>query len=62
MFAEHDKDIYDGKYHNMIEHKDFTVHWNGIYCDCLDCCHPSNYLIPAIKDIEEDAEGFEVEF
>ena len=62
MAADCDNDIYEeGKYHNMIYGKDFTVHWNGIYCDCLDGCHPCNYLIPAIENIEVDADGEEVD-
>lgn len=59
---EIDNNIDNGPCENQIYGKDFTIHWNGIYCDCLDGCHPCNYLIPAIKDIDEDAEGFEIEF
>ena len=59
---ENENDIEDGACFNQIYGKDFTVHWNGIYCDCLDGCNPCNYLIPAIENIEEDSDGFEVEF
>lgn len=31
-----------------------TVHWNGIYCDCDDGATPYNYIIPAIKDVDEE--------
>ena len=34
--------------------KDMTVHWNGIYCNCTDGAVIANYLIPAIKDIDEE--------
>lgn len=39
------KDIYDGD----IYGKDFTVHWNGIYCNCGDGATASNNIIPGIE-------------
>ena len=40
-----DNDIYG---HNV------TVHWHGMYCDCSDGATPSNFIIPAIKDCDND--------
>lgn len=38
---------------------DITVHWNGIYCNCGDGATPSNYIIPAIKECDEELGGDE---
>ena len=40
-----DNDIYG---HNI------TVHWHGMYCDCSDGATPSNFIIPAIKDCDNE--------
>ena len=40
-----DNDIYG---HNV------TVHWHGMYCDCSDGATPSNFIIPAIKDCDNE--------
>ena len=40
-----DNDIYG---HNV------TVHWHGMYCDCSDGTTPSNFIIPAIKDCDNE--------
>ena len=31
-----------------------TVHWHGMYCDCSDGATPSNFIIPAIKDCDNE--------
>ncbi len=43
---------------NDIYGKDFTVHWNGIYCNCGDGAIVSNNLIPGIEGVldEDDTE------
>lgn len=43
---------------NDIYGKDFTVHWNGIYCNCGDGAVVSNNLIPGIEGVldEDDTE------
>ena len=40
-----DNDIYG---HNV------TVHWHGMYCDCSDGATPLNFIIPAIKDCDNE--------
>ena len=49
---EKSEDPCDGS--NDIYGKNFTVHWNGIYCDCGDGAAPSNYIIPAIEGIDDE--------
>lgn len=36
-----------------------TVHWHGIYCDCSDGATPSNLIIPAIEDCDDELCGME---
>ena len=33
---------------------DFTIHWNGIYCNVGDGATPANHIIPAIEDCSEE--------
>jgi len=40
--------------------KDFTIHWNGIYCNVGDGATPSNYIIPAIQDCDEELDEEEI--
>lgn len=46
MFATNDT--------SNIYGKEVTVHWNGYYCSCSDGATPSNYIIPAIQDCDEE--------
>ena len=46
MFATDDTDNIYGK--------DITIHWNGYYCNCSDGATPSNYIIPAILECDEE--------
>ena len=39
---------------NDIYGKDFTVHWNGIYCNCSDGAVVSNNLIPGIEGVLDE--------
>ena len=39
---------------NDIYGYDITVHWHGIYCNCGDGATPSNILIPAIEEIDNE--------
>lgn len=34
--------------------KPVTVHWNGMYCDCNDGALPSNYIFPALRELDEE--------
>lgn len=36
--------------------KPVTVHWNGMYCDCNDGALPSNYIFPALRELDEELE------
>lgn len=36
--------------------KDVTVHWNGMYCNCEDGAAPSNYIFPAILELDEECD------
>lgn len=36
-----------------------TVQWNGLYCDCQDGATVSNYVFPAIHEMEEELGGDE---
>lgn len=60
--------MYDGAVNEFLDlyHEDndicgypVTVHWHGIYCDCSDGATPSNYLIPGIKDCDDELDGEE---
>lgn len=51
MFDNEDSDC-----DNNIYGKSITVHWNGIYCDCGDGATPSNYIIPAIEECDDELE------
>lgn len=60
--------MYDGAVNDFLDlyHEDndicgypVTVHWHGIYCDCSDGATPSNYLIPGIKDCDDELYGEE---
>ena len=31
-----------------------TIHWHGMYCSCSDGATPSNYIIPAIVNCDEE--------
>lgn len=44
-FTENNNGVYG---HNV------TVHWHGFYCDCSDGASPANYIIPAIKELDEE--------
>lgn len=39
---------------NLVYGNNITVHWMGYYCDCYDGASPANYIIPAIKEIDEE--------
>lgn len=39
---------------NDINGYDITVHWHGMYCSCSDGATPSNYIIPAIADCDNE--------
>lgn len=39
---------------NEIYGHNITVHWHGFYCDCEDGASPANYIIPAIKEINDE--------
>lgn len=34
--------------------QDFTIHWNGIYCNVGDGATPANHIIPAIRACLEE--------
>ena len=42
------------KDNNLVNGNGFTVHWHGYYCDCIDGAQPANYIIPAIKDLDDE--------
>ena len=59
--------MYDKALEDMFDHPEnekndiyghsITIHWHGVYCDCSDGATPSNYIIPALKELcEEDSE------
>jgi hypothetical protein len=39
---------------NDIYGHNITVHWHGMYCNCSDGATPSNYIIPAIADCDNE--------
>ena len=39
---------------NDIYGYDITVHWHGIYCNCGDGATPSNIIIPAIEECDNE--------
>lgn len=39
---------------NDIYGHDITVHWHGIYCNCGDGAIPTNIIIPAIEEIDNE--------
>ena len=39
---------------NDIYGYDITVHWHGIYCNCGDGATPSNIIIPAIEEVDNE--------
>lgn len=60
-------EMYEKAIEDMFEHPEneindiyghsVTIHWHGVYCDCSDGATPSNYIIPALKELcDEDSE------
>lgn len=39
---------------NEIYGHDITIHWHGIYCNCGDGATPSNIIIPAIEEVDNE--------
>ena len=39
---------------NDVYGHNITVHWHGMYCSCSDGATPSNYIIPAIVDCDNE--------
>lgn len=39
---------------NDVYGHNITVHWHGMYCSCSDGATPSNYIIPAIANCDEE--------
>ena len=39
---------------NDVYGHNITVHWHGMYCSCSDEATPSNYIIPAIVDCDNE--------
>ena len=57
FFDNYEKSNFD-ELPNDIYGKDFTVHWNGIYCNCGDGAVASNNIIPGVEGVldEDDTE------
>ena len=53
MFDNFEKDNSD-ETPNDIYGYDITVHWHGIYCNCGDGATPSNIIIPAIEECDNE--------
>lgn len=53
MFDNFEKDNSD-ETPNDIYGYDITVHWHGIYCNCGDGATPSNIIIPAIEEVDNE--------
>lgn len=53
MYESALQDMFDNpvKEDNDIYSYPVSVHWHGIYCDCDDGAVPTNYIIPAIKNV-----------
>lgn len=58
MFDIMDKEIATDKtpddVPNDIYGHDITIHWHGIYCNCGDGATPSNIIIPAIEEVDNE--------
>lgn len=39
---------------NDIYGHNITVHWHGMYCSCSDGATPSNHIIPAIVECDNE--------
>jgi len=39
---------------NDVYGYNITIHWHGMYCSCSDGATPSNYIIPAIVNCDEE--------
>ena len=53
MFDNFEKDNSD-ETPNDIYGYDITIHWHGIYCNCGDGATPSNIIIPAIEEVDNE--------
>ena len=53
MFDNFEKDNSDETPNDIYGH-DITVHWHGIYCNCGDGATPSNIIIPAIEECDNE--------
>lgn len=55
MFDSFEKECEEGtELPNDIYGYDITVHWHGIYCNCGDGATPSNIIIPAIEECDNE--------
>jgi len=54
-----DADIEKLLYCNGNKKANVTVQWNNLYCDCQDGAIVSNYVFPAIDEMESELEGDE---
>lgn len=58
MFDNMKKPNYEELLNDIYGH-DITVHWHGLYCNCGDGAVPSNYIIPAVKEmLDEDCDEY----
>ena len=53
MFDNFEKDNSD-ETPNDVYGYDITVHWHGIYCSCGDGATPSNIIIPAVEEVDNE--------
>lgn len=54
------KEMFEGNSEkNNVYNYEVTVHWHGMYCNCSDGTTPSNYIIPAIIDCDNELDGEE---
>ena len=54
-----DEAIQNLLYCNGNKKANVTVQWNNLYCDCQDGAIVSNYVFPAIDEMESELEGDE---
>lgn len=57
MFDNLDNGIEDDDKNEIYGH-DVTVHWHGLYCNCLDGAAVSNHIIPGIKGLMEEYDDY----
>lgn len=53
MFDNFAKENSDETLNDIYGH-DITVHWHGIFCNCGDGATPSNIIIPAIEEVDNE--------